>query len=326
MSRTSVLLSKIWSCLASPSEIPVADRSEGAAIALLEGTGLDWRTSLKELATRHGKIERYGREVVALPPISTLSGEPLTLYAPYVPEIEDHPASHATTTFLLYDEALRNHEEIVSRMRRMLGQGMPGRAASTLHEEWRFGRIVISATTWPPERQLSGSVNWLHELEPRLRFATTINIQSDLTYIFPLADLTEVFESPGTRFLEAADTLGVVASPSPGPGTRVNPISFKDRIREGEWRVWRNEGLGRAGHSHPATTAVTQRGAHPTLHPARLAPARGPGRASIRVETGRVMGSASVFQSETTHGLDVFADRLAAFWELPLSTSVEQDD
>jgi hypothetical protein len=78
-------LSKVFPEIVPPHGMPLTDRSEGAAIALLTGTGLDWRTSLKELAGRHGITERYGREVVALPPVTNLTNEPLTLYVPYTP-------------------------------------------------------------------------------------------------------------------------------------------------------------------------------------------------------------------------------------------------
>jgi hypothetical protein len=157
-------LSKVFPEIVPPHGMPLTDRSEGAAIALLTGTGLDWRTSLKELAGRHGITERYGREVVALPPVTNLTNEPLTLYVPYTPEIENHPVSYATATYLLHDDAAKNHEEIVAQIRMKLGPGAPGKAVTTLREEWRFGRIVIAATTWPPEKQFPGHRNLLESL------------------------------------------------------------------------------------------------------------------------------------------------------------------
>lgn len=319
-------LSKIFPDLVAPHGMPLTDRSEGSAIALLHGTGLDWRTTLKELAVRHGITERYGRSVVPLPPVMTLSNDPLTFYAPYTPEIENHPVSYATATYLAHDDAVKNHTEIVSQMRLRLGSGVPGTGANTLHEEWRFGRIVVSATTWPPEKQVPGGRNVLHELEPRLRFATTLNVQSSLSYIFPRADLAVVFDSSETRFLDTCNRPDVVASPVGSLPVRVNPPLFQERIPGAEWRVWRHDGKGWFGVSTADTTALFERRTQSTLHLTKLSRARSSGGSSLRVETIGDWGSASIFQSERTDGLDALAEELATFWELPLSTIHDRDE
>jgi len=319
-------LSKIFPDLVAPHGMPLTDRSEGSAIALLHGTGLDWRTTLKELAARHGITERDRRSVVPLPPVTTLSNEPLTFYVPYTPEIENHPVSYATATYLAHDDAAKNHTEIVAQIRLRLGLGAPGTSATTLNEEWRFGRIVISATTWPPEKQLPGGQNALHEMEPRLRFATTVNVQSSLSYIFPLADLAVDFDSPETRVFDEVDRPDVVASPFGSLPVRVNPPLLQERLRAGEWRAWRHDGKGWLGVSTPDTTALFERRFQPTLHLTKLTPARGPGGASLRIETVGDWGSAAIFQSARTDGLDALAEKLAPFWELPLSTIREQDE
>jgi hypothetical protein len=306
--------------------VPLTDRSEAAAITLLHGSGLDWRTTLKELAARHGITEHYGRKMVPLPPVSSLSNQPLAFLAPCTTALENHPVSYATTTYLVHDDAEKNHAEIVSQIRMRLGPGSPGNEARTLHEEWRFGRIVISAITWPPEKQAPGGTNLLHEIEPRLRFATTITVQSDFAYIFPFADLAAVFDSSDTRFLDLSSSPGVVASPSPSLLTRVNPPLCKDRITEDGWRVWRNDTRGWLGVSNRDTTALFERGTQPSLILSKLEPARGPGGASLRVKATVEAESISIFQSPATHGLDALAEKIAVFWELPLSTTREPDE
>ena len=319
-------LSKVFPDLVPPHGMPLTDRSLESAIALLHGSGLDWRTTLKELAARHGTVERYGRHMVPLPPVSTLSNEPLTFFAPYTPETENHPVSYATATYLVHDDAAKNHAEFVSQIRMRLGPGAPGNAANTLHEEWRFGRIVVSATTWPPEKQSPGGRNILHEIEPRLRFATSIVVQSDLAYIFPFADLAAVFDSPDTHSLDLSSSPGVFASPLPGIPVRVNPPLLNERIRDGEWRAWRNDTEGVLGVSDRHTSALFERAAQPSLVLSKLEPARGPGGASLRVKTEGNTGSFSVFQSKAPHGLDALAEKLAAFWGVQLSTEVERDE
>jgi hypothetical protein len=167
-------LSKLFPDLVPPHGFPVTDRSEESALTLLQESGLDLKTPLRELALRHGLVRGRGvEEEVPLPAVTTLSSVPLSFHAPYNPESAELPCRFAQAAYIVHDDAERNHAQIADELRARLGPGSKS-GPQNIEEEWIFGRIALRVSPWvsespePPQRIASSLT------DPRLRVAAKV--------------------------------------------------------------------------------------------------------------------------------------------------------
>jgi len=305
-------------------------------MALLEPTGLDWSTSLGELADRHGVLnhEDFGA-VVQLPPLTTFTQVPLQFLIRYHSHTRDIIPSYAFCYLALADTAERSHAALISQIQSSLGQGISGGPGNTLQAEWRFGEISLTVTTWPPELQRDSLPNALYDRNPGLRSASLISLRTPRGHIFPSRELEGLLDDPSTQlFRSAAAPHGIFTIPLEIAGyaprilsaryERTNPPELVQRLGEHHWCIWRNDTQQTLGITTAARTLLLPRSHCASLQHIRSLPGRGPGGAELAaIEHPAVQiadyarGTVPLLTGRTPEILDLLSSEVPHFLHLP---------
>ena len=322
-----------------------ATRSEEGIITLLKESGLDWRTSLGTLADRHGVQQHPDFDaVIELPAVTTLTRSPVNLLVRYNERIRDIIPTYAFCYLAPFEDAERNHTEVVSELRRVLGKGAPGTAVNTLHEEWVYGAITVAVTTWPSTLQRDKLPNLLHARNPRLKIASLVTVRSLRGHIFPSPELANLFDRTTIHLFKTAGAPdGIFRLPSRAAGfgpkimstryERTNPVELDRRLPDGSWCVWRDDAWECFGVSIRTHTLLIPRQHIASLLLTRYLPARGSGGAELAMIEHPALqapdaqrGSVTFLSGHTPESLDALTAELALFFKLPWSSHDALDD
>ncbi len=158
-----------------PAEYPIR--------ALMDSTGIPWRLPRSELAARYRVRPHpaYGWDVIEIEtPRSFFPDLLWPLSVQVFPNFSTQmPATEFSSRVYVDADARTNLSVAEKRLTDFLGQGNSRNSSSnTLARYWKFGAALAELIVWPPDLQQWPMSNPAHELEPRLKTACYIAINS----------------------------------------------------------------------------------------------------------------------------------------------------
>ena len=308
-------------------------KSEEALLETLTERGFDFRSSVDELARRHGERDDYGLAghpyVTFTPsqPFANLSGEwkihingpldrvlPATYYS-----LEHHPFGQ---------DARKNHADALTKLQALLGDGTDESVSNTWGRTWQLGFFKVRVTTWPAHlNDRHGNV--YNKVNPHLFASANVAIEVPFPCIDRRADYAIAAAraarqqfNPAQNVLQWSSAFNVYAER--------NSQSLEQSFGDAEVLTWFES------ESAPSALMLAQADRTARIPPAdwvslsllRMEPARFSGYATLQLKC-RFRGvheiNGAILTGETFDALDRIAPSIAKQFGLPLSIETDQD-
>ena len=287
-------------------------------------TAVDGTRTIDQLMVQYGVSRWFGFIDVVYLPSSPLFPENRERY--YVP-------CHTPTTFVppaefccdfdFTGKAFENHQLAFKRFSELFGTPEKGVAVNTWSHSWRFERANLGLTTFIREK--TGGNNPLYKRYPELWEKCSIRIQID-----PVTLLSEEERSYLLSFA-VGDRLEFPMQKEWGRSLAF-PAWRRGHLPTDKLVCWRDRMNGRLGWYLRTFAAFWDAAFCKGIKLTRVFPARGAGMARIdlvmrnRFSRGHEEVAELVLRDDKPNGLDVSAQKLSEFWDLPLRTEEYPDE
>jgi hypothetical protein len=303
---------------------PIRDRS--ALLSHLDALGVPHAASIRELMERYGtEMDLYRRPMVHLHgarPLVPHQWGPMQTSPERTPDQLPPPLFHAYAR--VGEDARENHAATLAALVPLLGEPRERSVTNTVEHAWRFDTAELAIRIFPPELQDGRLWNPAHARIQELRTMCFIALRPGH---YPLLSRLE------REWMRSVEPLGSAYIADPPPDALLGSARrVPEDLRRDEPIVGISRDAGAIVGIGPRVGFVVEASRFRALVLQRIAPARGPGGASLDLvyadpfAFGEPPRRRTLATSAAIDGLDELARSLSTRFSIQLDTEHGMDD